>query len=52
MFPPCWYAQGMSVVLVVVFNIVLLVFDNSCFIIIELEGDELPMFIESCGGVN
>ncbi len=39
MFPPCWHAQGMSVVLVVVLVIVL---DDSHFVSIELEGNGLP----------
>jgi len=31
MFPPCWHAQGMGIVLVVVLVIVLVILDDSHF---------------------
>jgi len=37
----------MSIILVVVFNVVLDILDDSCVVSIELEGDWLPIFIES-----
>jgi len=42
----------MSLVLVVVLDIVLVVFDDSHFVSIELEGDGLPVFNESRVGVD
>jgi len=42
----------MSVVLVVVFTVVLVILDDSHVVNVEREGDGLPVFIESCSGID
>ncbi len=43
---------GVSIVLVVVFNVVLVVLNDSRVVSIELEGNGLPIFIESHVGID
>jgi len=42
----------MSIVLVVVFNVVLVILDDGGVFSIELEGNGLPVFIESHVGID